>query len=319
MRLLLAIDGSISSDRARDLVASLPLPAGSRIRVAGVLEHGSQSFALAWIPVAPAPGERHESEDVARLRTAVETAERVVARPGVGVDHVLLTGHPVHEIVDEARAMGADLVVVGSRGHSGLETAVLGSTSSGILDHAPCPVLVVRRARIESILLAEDGSAGAAGAARILEAWPIFAGLPVTVLSVAEGGVSWVGAGPGIGEQVIEPTVESLETIHRQHVALAERRADELGGPDHLAIPVVRDGDPAPEIVAAAAADGTDLIVMGTRGHTGLARMILGSVARHVLVHAPCSVLVVREGVEPTADDAVAAPVAELSGRSAGR
>ena len=34
---------------------------------------------------------------------------------------------------------------------------------------------------------------------------------------------------------------------------------------------------------------------MGTRGHTGLARLILGSVARNVLVHAPCSVLTVRE------------------------
>ena len=36
-------------------------------------------------------------------------------------------------------------------------------------------------------------------------------------------------------------------------------------------------------------------IVIGTRGHTGLARLFLGSVARNVLLHAPCSVLVVRE------------------------
>ena len=42
-------------------------------------------------------------------------------------------------------------------------------------------------------------------------------------------------------------------------------------------------------------ARGVDTIVMGTRGHTGLARLILGSVARNVLLHAPCSVLIVRE------------------------
>lgn len=319
MRLLLAIDGSISSDRARDLVASLPFPAGSRIWVVGVLEHGSESFALAWVPVVPAQGEAREPEHVAQLRTAIDTAEHEIARPGIGVDHVLLSGHPVRSIVDEARAFGADLVVVGSRGHGGLETAVLGSTSSGIVDHAPCPVLVVRGPRIESILLAEDGSAGAAGAARIIETWPILAGLPVTVLSVAESGVSWVGAGPGMAEQVMEPYAESIETVHRQHVELAERRADELGGPDHLATAVVRDGDPAPEIVATAGEEGIDLIVMGTRGHTGLARIILGSVARHVLVHAPCSVLVVREGVTPATEEPLDPPVAELSGLSAGR
>jgi nucleotide-binding universal stress UspA family protein len=59
-----------------------------------------------------------------------------------------------------------------------------------------------------------------------------------------------------------------------------------------------REGDAATEILAAASASKADLIVMGTHGRTGIARLVLGSVARNVLQHATCSVLIVRE--EPT-------------------
>ena len=57
---------------------------------------------------------------------------------------------------------------------------------------------------------------------------------------------------------------------------------------------VFREGDPAAEIIRHAAESGTDLIVMGTHGRTGLERLLLGSVAEKVMREAPCSVLVVK-------------------------
>ncbi|HEY4632549.1 MAG TPA: universal stress protein, partial [Candidatus Limnocylindrales bacterium] len=60
-----------------------------------------------------------------------------------------------------------------------------------------------------------------------------------------------------------------------------------------------RDGEPAREILAAAVATGADLIVVGTHGRTGLARLAKGSVAGKVLHHASCSVLIVREAPSP--------------------
>ena len=51
--------------------------------------------------------------------------------------------------------------------------------------------------------------------------------------------------------------------------------------------------------------------MLGTRGNTGIKRLLLGSVARNVLLHAPCSVLIVRESVVPRVDGE--ALVAELS------
>ncbi len=162
MRVLLAIDGSISSDRARDLVASLTLPAGSRVRVVGVVEHGSELFGLPWMPgvsndtstIEPAPTERFVEE--------LEVAEREIARRNVVVDHLLLRGHAARAIVDEAREFGAEVVVVGSRGHGSFSTTVLGSTSAEVVDHAPCPVLVVRRSRI-AIRPARGGRFGRRG------------------------------------------------------------------------------------------------------------------------------------------------------------
>jgi nucleotide-binding universal stress UspA family protein len=57
----------------------------------------------------------------------------------------------------------------------------------------------------------------------------------------------------------------------------------------------MRHGDPAAEIIAGAEASGADLIVLGSRGLTGLTRLLLGSVARNVLSGSTASVLVVRD------------------------
>lgn len=308
MRVLLAIDGSISSDRARELVASLPLPAGSRVRVVGVVEHGSELFGLPWMPGVSNDTGTIEPAPTGLISEELEVAEREIARPNVVVDHLLLRGHAARAIVDEAREFGAEVVVVGSRGHGSFSTSVLGSTSAEIVDHAPCPVLIVRRSRIASILLAEDGSVGADAAAKVVDAWPILGACPVTVVSVAEAGIPFAGATPGTYEQVMEPYSEPIESSQRQCGDLAGRRGDWLARDGRPVDCEVRDGDPAAEIVAAVVAHGSDLVVVGTRGHTGLTRMILGSVARNVLIHAPSSVLIVHERPAPVGqpDDPVA-------------
>lgn len=67
---------------------------------------------------------------------------------------------------------------------------------------------------------------------------------------------------------------------------------------------VLLEGDPAAEIARYAADAGIDVIVIGTRGRTGVDRLVLGSVAERVMREAPCSVLVVKlpkgvSGAEP--------------------
>jgi nucleotide-binding universal stress UspA family protein len=88
---------------------------------------------------------------------------------------------------------------------------------------------------------------------------------------------------------------ESSEAERRGRTADCEAAVERLRAADLEAGADVRSGDPAHEIVAAAEAMRAGVVVVGTRGLTGLRRLVLGSVARNVLLSAPCSVLVVRE------------------------
>lgn len=88
-------------------------------------------------------------------------------------------------------------------------------------------------------------------------------------------------------EAVIESARERLDALGRrlEERALAARITPTLE---------TRVGHPAQQIVAYAEENGVDLIVVGHRGHTLLARWLIGSVAKQVIIHAPCPVTVVR-------------------------
>lgn len=95
------------------------------------------------------------------------------------------------------------------------------------------------------------------------------------------------GVSPLATQEVIEAQEESGE-------AFIDRAKRALGG---KAETFMREGSPAQEIVATANDWHADLIVVGTHGRGGLGRLVLGSVAEHVLREAPCPVLTIRHGV----------------------
>lgn len=297
MRILLAVDGSVSSDRATELVSGLTLPEDSLVRVVSVHHSHVDVLAMSWAAVGET-GNGTESEaqaDARHRREAVERAEHLVRRPGLEVEGFLLRGRPASSIVDEAEAMAADLVVMGSRGHGTIATMLLGSTASEVVDHAPCPVLVARGPILGPVAFADDGSVPARAAENVLTRWPIFRDQPISVVTVAEVAVP-VAAGftPGLYDQVLASYSRSVDEAREEVREEASTAAQRLAEAGLRTEPVALEGDAATEIVRFATEREIGTIVMGTRGHTGLARLILGSVARNALVHAPCSVMVVR-------------------------
>jgi nucleotide-binding universal stress UspA family protein len=181
-----------------------------------------------------------------------------------------------------------------------IETMLLGSVSAEVVDEAPMPVLVARGRRLERVVLAWDGSTCAERAAGLLTAWPMFARSSVRVVSVADVEVPWwTGMAEPGAPDLAAIYLESAETARRLHDELATAMAERLRSHGLDAVADRREGDAATEILAAAREGAADLIVMGTHGRTGLARLILGSVARNVLQHAACSVLVLRAPDEP--------------------
>lgn len=79
-----------------------------------------------------------------------------------------------------------------------------------------------------------------------------------------------------------------------KHRVLATRIEGELRAAGLTAAGRVERGDPGEVIVNAAVSEGADLVIVGSHGRTGLRKLVLGTVAGHVVTHAPCSVLVVK-------------------------
>ena len=296
MRVLVAIDGSTGASRAVDFVGGIRWPAGTGIVVAEAVESGEGLYGGPWPSMTMVEVGRLETEvRSAAEQDVCEAAERLV-RPGLTVEPAVLRGRPATAIGERARAMGADLIVVGHRGHGRISPMLLGSISSELVDHAPAPVLVVRGTSMERVMLAWDGSSCAARAAGLLWTWPIFSGSSIRVVSVADIEVPWWTGFPEPGSPEMMPIfVETAAASRRHHDELVIGMTDTLRATGLSATGDRLEGDAATEILARAQATKADLIVLGTHGRTGLARLVIGSVARNVLHHAACSVLIVRE------------------------
>jgi len=286
-RVLIATDGSDRASVATHLAASLRWPKQTRIAVVEVMPP--------LFPGVETPGpsltylDKLERE---RIDRDLAEARDVLAKTGACVEVESRTGRVATEVVAAALAFGADLVIVGSRGRGPITSLLLGSIAAEAIDHAPCAVLVARRPTIRRMVVAEDGSATAGLAVKLATTWPLFRGIPTRAVSVAPV-TAIIGLGPIRHEAANEMHAEAVDALRAKHDLFARDCARELTDAGVPATPEIRFGDPAAELVAGAIESDADLIILGTRGQSGLERLLLGSVARNVLTHSPTSVLVV--------------------------
>jgi nucleotide-binding universal stress UspA family protein len=292
MKVLLAVDGSTSSDRAASLVANLAWPMGSTIEVVTVYPGTAAMFEMPGVVLTADVIQETEDAMEAEARRIVIKVARRIAAPDLTVETQVLRGRAATAVLDQASEFKADLIVVGNRGRGPFESAVLGSVSAEVVDHSQVSVLVARRDHIARILLGEDGSKSAAAAADTVRRWSALHGAPIRVLSVADVDPQW---NPWLrGAEMRSAQAASTASMHEHQEALSRNTAAALEKAGLVAEGVVEDGNPAHRLVEAAVNWDADLIVMGTHGHSGLGPVI-GSVARAVLYHAPCSILVVPE------------------------
>jgi nucleotide-binding universal stress UspA family protein len=148
-RLVLATDGSPNASRALGfLLARLAPPAGARVKVIRVLEPVlPRAGALLPAPVRRAviaSATSLNAERATQARREVAGAAVLLKRVGWRARGVVREGVPLAEVLREATASRADLLVVGARGTGGLARLLLGSVAEGALDHSPVPVLLVK-------------------------------------------------------------------------------------------------------------------------------------------------------------------------------
>jgi nucleotide-binding universal stress UspA family protein len=168
------------------------------------------------------------------------------------------------------------------------------------VDHAVTPVLVARGDHVRSILLAEDGSPAGMAARDLVLGWSAFAGIPVRVVGVVDVAAPWrSGIAPTMFSAAMDLYAEMITNSRETYGQVVAATVATLQAAGRTAEGDLREGDPASQLVHAVHDIAGDLIVIGSRGHTGISRIVMGSVAHSVLLHSRCSVLVVKQPHPP--------------------
>jgi len=141
MKILLAIDDSKFSEAATQAVIAHHKLQGLEVRVLHAAEPPTLFTAPEMAEYIPPEESAEEAKAlVAKTAGALRSA-------GVNVTTAVLQGDPKSIILDDAKAWGADLIVLGSHGRKGLEHFLVGSVSEAVLRHAHCSVEIVRLPR----------------------------------------------------------------------------------------------------------------------------------------------------------------------------
>jgi nucleotide-binding universal stress UspA family protein len=288
--ILAGADVSVPSDQAIDRAAAL------------AAQHGAKLILVHAIDAEPAiETDKDVAQQLGEVTAAMQMevtrrlSQKVDELRAQGIDTEIETPHgpPGEAVAQVARHHAAELIVVGTHGHTGISRFLLGSVATAILRHAPCDVLVTRgnasKLPFERPLVAVDFSPASKRALRhtarlaqpnapieVLHAWQLPAG---------SWGASFFGVDRFPWSQIRDAVVQSAK--HKGDKLFAEHAT--IGHPLHLELV---QGAPTPVITHAAERGGYDLIAVGTHGHGGFRKLLLGSVAEGVIRHAPCSVLV---------------------------
>ena len=285
-RILVPLDFSPASMEALDYAVSMAKQFHAAIHLVHVYPPDEAS----------APGAGHllfrSAEAIERLNeelTGIHSKHAPTFRPE---NCHIRGGRPYQQIVNLAREIDADLIVLSTRGHSGLKHLLLGSTAERVVRNAPCPVLVARKRKqrskansktfaVRTILVPTDfsqcslaGTEYAAFLARKLDATLrlFHAMYPYTnYVFVDRAGIRL----SGLAEAVEETARQEMDALKQMEFLRGLRVQTEI-------LP----GLAVDEICAAASQSDIDLIVTSTHGQTGLKHALIGSVAEHVVRYA---------------------------------
>lgn len=194
------------------------------------------------------------------------------------------------DISEQARKVDADLVVIGSEGHTGIKHFLLGSVAEGTVKGAPCSVLAVRGSLAPPITTLVVGIDFFPEAQSALDAACELADQLGANLHLVHAAKT---TPPLIGREEIAVPTAFYDSVMRE----AERRISEAAAACRIKGTVSTEVSTAPAQVAlseVAERLDAELIIIGSHGRTGIKHLLLGSVAERTVRHAPCSVLTFR-------------------------
>jgi nucleotide-binding universal stress UspA family protein len=284
-RILVATGGSPWSDAAAAYAIALAAQMGADLCILTVL---NVSGVYAMPDVMASSELLMESVEQQGQEMLAHTAAHAI---NAGVPHVALLkwGNVAETILQTAAEEQCDLIVLGSRGLSGFKRLMLGSISNAVAAKAQCPVLVIKQPPLgplhwRRVLVATGGSPWSDAAVDHAIELARAQQLEVCILYV---------------EQRRSRRMDSLFSLTsdgKNVLALAEARAAAASVPYEAKLV---QGDVVTTILATAAEEHCDVIILGSRGLTGFKRLMLGSTSNAVSATAPVPVLIVKRFLLP--------------------
>lgn len=286
-KLLVATDFSDPGRAAEKAAISLALRFGAELHWVHALEVPLPIFEPYAVAVPEATMGAARSAAKEKLEAAAGRSEQA------GLQGTTYLGEvpAAYAIADRAKEIRADLVVVGTHGHTGMKRVVLGSVAEHTVKLAPCSVLTVKGGSLaepaKRIVVGVDFSENASGALDMAVGLAREFGAALYLVHALDLRI------PFVTPYEVSVPDHVIERVHAEAVSKLEETAQ--GITDIVQVEhEVRSAPPSFALIDAAADHNADLVVTGSRGLTGLKHMLLGSVAERTLRGAPCSVWTVR-------------------------
>jgi nucleotide-binding universal stress UspA family protein len=284
-KLLLTTDCSEFGEGAIREAIKLAKTCSSKLLVISVIETNPE-----YETIAPQLVEKAEKE----TRRHLESLKERAAKEGVECEIIARQGEePFKYIVEEAEKNQVSMIITGRRGRKGFKRLMMGSETARIIGHAPCNVLVVPRAanvEFKKIVVATDGSQYSENAVR--EAISIAKRCGSTLIAVS--------VVPSETESPFDIVHSEMQKglIAEKELGEAEKnvkKVKDLAGAEGVTVKgFVYAGRPYDAILEIAKEEKADLVIVGSHGRTGIAKLLMGSVTERVIVLTECAVLVVK-------------------------
>ncbi len=288
--ILVPTDFSESAHAALGTAIGLAKALDASVHVAHVLHSPVQLSALGQMPIPPDLWSQVRNSAARKLDEAAKTA----AAEGVRARTHLTEGPNAQAIVELADKIEADLIVMGTRGLSGLKHVMLGSVAERTVRLAHCPVLTVKanhtgRLNPQTIVVPIDFSGTSSHALELARDLARAAGpAHIVLVHACEVPIELAMYAPDHSA----PFVEKLSEDASKRLASTLADLQDAGiSAEYLLLR----GSPDAVINRLAEERKADLIAMGTHGRTGLPHLALGSIAERVVRTAPCPVLTVKD------------------------
>ncbi|MCZ9309559.1 universal stress protein [Corynebacterium uberis] len=288
--IVVAVDGSNASKQAVRWAANTANKRDVPLRLATSYTMPQYLYAEGMVP----PQELFDDlqDDAMEKIEEAKTVAREIA-PELKIGHTIAEGSPIDMLLEMSKE--STMIVMGSRGLGGLSGMVMGSVSAAVVSHASCPVVVVREDNLVDettkygpIVVGVDGSEVSEKATEIAFAEADVRDAELVAVH------TWMDMQVQASLAGLSAAQQQWEEVEQQQAELLAERLEPLIAqhPDVDVKKVITRDRPVRALVEAA--DGAQLLVVGSHGRGGFKGMLLGSTSRALLQSAPCPMMVVR-------------------------